>query len=223
MKKTPVLLSIILIVLGLSASAFAQTQNQTPDYLVEIILFENLNADPASSYSGEVYVPVTGDAIGINSPTAVNAGFQSANGSSGMNAIVGRLTNSGRYRVIDQLAWRQPGLDAKAARAIALNYGEPMTVYVASDAEPVDGLIRALKPGVIDNEIDIKTVTTDRLSGSVTISLGKYLHIDANLVMLNENGTDSARLRQHRRMRSKELHYLDNPKFGLIVLINPVE
>ena len=219
MKKTSALLSIAIFLLALGATGSARAQ----DYLVEIILFENLNTDPASTYSGEVYVPVTGNAIDLNSTAAANAGFRSANATAGMNAIVGRLNSSGRYRVIDQLAWRQPGLAAKDARTIRLGYGDPVSVYVASDAEAEDGQIIALKPGVIDNGIDIKQVATERFSGSVTISLGRYLHIDANLVMLNENGTDSARMRQHRRMRSKEVHYLDNPKFGLIVLINPVE
>ena len=35
--------------------------------------------------------------------------------------------------------------------------------------------------------------------------------------------TESVRLQQRRRMRSTELHYLDNPEFGLLVLITPIE
>jgi len=35
--------------------------------------------------------------------------------------------------------------------------------------------------------------------------------------------TESVRLQQRRRMRSSELHYLDNPEFGLLVLITPIE
>jgi hypothetical protein len=30
-------------------------------------------------------------------------------------------------------------------------------------------------------------------------------------------------LREHRRMRSKNLHYLDNPEFALLILITPYE
>ncbi|MDO6461672.1 CsiV family protein [Granulosicoccaceae sp. 1_MG-2023] len=218
MKKNTALLSALLFVLTLTVSGLARAQ----DYLVEIVLFENLDPGNDAPYSGKLYYPMTGNAIGINSPAAVSAGFRSAAGSAGMNAIVGRLNSSGRYRVIDQLAWQQPGLAAAEARAIRLSYGSPMTVYVPADAVAEDGLITALQPGVIDSSIDLKPVSTHQLDGTVTISLGKYLHIDANLVMLNETGTDSARLRQHRRMRSKEIHYLDNPRFGLLVLITPV-
>ncbi len=35
--------------------------------------------------------------------------------------------------------------------------------------------------------------------------------------------TESVRLQQRRRMRSSELHYLDNPEFGLLILVTPVE
>lgn len=35
--------------------------------------------------------------------------------------------------------------------------------------------------------------------------------------------TESIRLQQRRRMRSGELHYLDNPEFGLFILITPIE
>ncbi|MBU2865179.1 peptidoglycan binding protein CsiV [Reinekea forsetii] len=35
--------------------------------------------------------------------------------------------------------------------------------------------------------------------------------------------TSAAAMNENRRMRSKELHYFDNPKFGLIVLITPIE
>ena len=31
------------------------------------------------------------------------------------------------------------------------------------------------------------------------------------------------RLDEHRRMRSKNLHYLDNPEFGMLILITPYE
>ncbi|EAR08430.1 CsiV family protein [Reinekea blandensis] len=35
--------------------------------------------------------------------------------------------------------------------------------------------------------------------------------------------TQSAQLKESRRMRSKQVHYLDNPEFGLLILITPIE
>ncbi|MEJ2042542.1 MAG: CsiV family protein [Reinekea sp.] len=34
--------------------------------------------------------------------------------------------------------------------------------------------------------------------------------------------TESAQLKESRRMRSRHIHYLDNPKFGVIILITPI-
>ena len=85
------------------------------------------------------------------------------------------------------------------------------------------------------------------LEGKITIALSRYLHTYTDLVLrrprllsddvpstasqdlllatyaadtriLNNHG-----LKEHRRMRSKNLHYLDNPEFSLLILITPYE
>jgi hypothetical protein len=65
------------------------------------------------------------------------------------------------------------------------------------------------------------------VQGLVRISLGRYLHIDTDLVQ-RVRATDAPeplliRATDRRRMRSGELHYLDHPGFGLLVLITPHE
>jgi hypothetical protein len=83
--------------------------------------------------------------------------------------------------------------------------------------------------------------------GKITIALARYLHAYTDLVFRRprlsvdtvENNPaqeeylaayaadtrilNNHRLREHRRMRSKNLHYLDNPEFGLLILITPYE
>ncbi len=80
-----------------------------------------------------------------------------------------------------------------------------------------------------------------RLTGHVDVTLGRYLHFATNLwyqsdsagldietfpVSLERLPIDAARgfmrLVESRRMRSEELHYLDHPKLGVVVLIEPV-
>jgi hypothetical protein len=60
--------------------------------------------------------------------------------------------------------------------------------------------------------------------GLVRISLGRYLHIDTDLVQ-QTSGMEPAMIHStdHRRMRSNKLHYLDQPGFGILVIIEPVE
>ena len=83
--------------------------------------------------------------------------------------------------------------------------------------------------------------------GKITVALSRYLHTYVDLVLrrprlvadelpsnpiqqqfLATRAADTRilnnhRLREHRRMRSKHLHYLDNPEFALLVLITPYE
>lgn len=85
------------------------------------------------------------------------------------------------------------------------------------------------------------------LEGKISIGLSRYLHARVDLVMrrprlsidpvLDSSEQDQVlaiqsadtrilnnhRLREHRRMRSKNLHYLDNPEFAMLILITPYE
>ena len=83
--------------------------------------------------------------------------------------------------------------------------------------------------------------------GKITIALARYLHAYTDLVFRRPRLSADAvadnapqqeylvaraadtrilnnhRLKEHRRMRSKTLHYLDNPEFALLILITPYE
>lgn len=85
------------------------------------------------------------------------------------------------------------------------------------------------------------------LEGKITIVLSRYLHTYTDLVLrrprlsadpvmnnaaseayLAANRADTLilnnhHMREHRRMRSKNLHYIDSPEFGMLVLITPFE
>lgn len=59
------------------------------------------------------------------------------------------------------------------------------------------------------------------LTGSAALALGRYLHLTLDLSFQPEGSTQSYVLRQTRRMRSKERHYIDHPAFGVIALVTP--
>lgn len=106
---------------------------------------------------------------------------------------------------------------------------------------------------LIDTASVPKTRTSGlyEVEGEITVALSRYLHVYTNLVLrkprrstdaqldsqldtagsdplLYENLADARildnhRLKEHRRMRSKTLHYLDNPEFSMLILITPYE
>jgi hypothetical protein len=59
------------------------------------------------------------------------------------------------------------------------------------------------------------------LGGQVALARGRYLHLTLELTY--ESAEDGQRmvLKQTRRMRSNERHYIDHPKFGVIAVITP--
>lgn len=61
------------------------------------------------------------------------------------------------------------------------------------------------------------------LQGQVALSRGRYLHLTLDLVYTGASGETPQHyvLRQTRRMRSNERHYIDSPKFGVIAVITP--
>jgi len=60
------------------------------------------------------------------------------------------------------------------------------------------------------------------LSGQISLSRGRYLHLTLELAYASgEDGGGRMVLRQTRRMRSNERHYIDHPKFGVIAIITP--
>jgi len=85
------------------------------------------------------------------------------------------------------------------------------------------------------------------LEGKITIALSRYLHTYIDLILRRPRLSDDPvldnpaeaeylaahaadtrilnnhLLREHRRMRSKNLHYIDSPEFAMLVLITPYE
>lgn len=60
------------------------------------------------------------------------------------------------------------------------------------------------------------------LQGQIALSRGRYLHLTLDLVLDSQGESPQGYvLRQTRRMRSNERHYIDSPKFGVIALITP--
>ena len=112
------------------------------------------------------------------------------------------LSRSSQYRPLAYLAWRQSVLDRAQSIPIELP---------ANNSSSTDTYI----------------------SGSVRVAVERYLHLYLDLQLhtpvsdeqleLLEYDIPEIRLTQHRRMRSKEIHYFDNPRFAVIALITPYE
>jgi hypothetical protein len=123
----------------------------------------------------------------------------------GLNKYAKKLKANKRYNVLVHKAWRQTGFADDAA---------------------------------IDIPIDSRKASDDKnnIHGSIKIVLERYLHIYTDMTYQQPRkdsapvwqGQESQRFKEypikfHRRMRSKELHYLDHPMVGILVMAMPVK
>jgi hypothetical protein len=55
--------------------------------------------------------------------------------------------------------------------------------------------------------------------GTVRVSRGRFLHVDVDLLH-NDSDVGPVRFTSHRRMKSNEIHYMDHPLFGVLVVVS---
>jgi hypothetical protein len=170
-----------------------------PTYDVEIIIFRN----NAMSDAGEQWPT---QAVSNLQPTRVFSQDEFSELSPSLyqlDAIRGGLRNSSGYSVLLHRAWRQVGYDAAHAIAYPIHF-------------------------LADNG-------RDGIEGSVTLVRERYLHLDVDLLLITAGSPSPAqysdspvskpifRLREKRRIRSRELHYFDHPRFGMIAMVTPYD
>ena len=144
--------------------------------------------------------------------------------SSLLNEEVEKLSKSSRYKILTHKAWRQTGLDKKTVISV-----------------PVDSTIYNIKkPDEINPEISLDFYDDYQhfnnqsvVKGDIKIELARYLHVYTDLIYQKQvsqvspldneaNISKSFTVKAHRRMRSKEIHYIDHPLIGILVMAMPV-
>jgi hypothetical protein len=200
--------AIILIFSVISNSVSADVT----EYDFEIIIFEDTSGRYANKEQWQYELPEQeGNLTEAKRNSGEDIDITPIKGI-GLNRYARKLKSSKRYNVLVHKAWRQTGLAEDAAIDI-----------------PVDS--RKVSPGTTATASD-----NNHINGSIKIVLGRYLHIYTDMTYQQPDkdlntylpGEDAQQYRQypirfHRRMRSKELHYLDHPLVGILVMAMPVE
>ncbi|MDN3518449.1 CsiV family protein [Aquisalimonas lutea] len=149
-----------------------------------------------------------------------------------LGGIARRLDNAAGYRVLEHVGWVQPANDRGEAAAVPMPPGsEPPERDTAAGDDNGDA-------GALPDRLTLTPRPPEGLSGWLRVWRGRYLHVETDLRWLDPEG-DSASgdqgareaslggvqpvpvMRQERRMRSGELHYLDHPEMGLLIRAAP--
>ncbi|MFT4726380.1 MAG: hypothetical protein ACI9UN_000875 [Granulosicoccus sp.] len=188
------------------------------DYLIELVIFETRASSKLSA--GGLYYPNIGESILLNTEAAATAGFLSIEEGLSLSENASAMVSSGRYRVFQHMAWRQPGLDDESAIAVLINAGDPATVYLPDNLENYGEFIPV---SLIPTEEWPRETPSFTINGTIKVRLGRFLHMETLLVFTDAETGQGFRLAQSRKMRSRELHYIDNPRFGILTRILPLD
>ena len=150
-----------------------------------------------------------------------------------------KLSSSERYYPLLHVAWRQPVLSEEEAKEVHIysHMDEVQTddLQASSDSLAIPPSSESFMYQIAtDNEPPLRVI-----DGTVTVTLGKYLHLDTDLLYRiqaedtnefsifgfrsRDETPDVFRMHESRRMRSGELHYFDHPLFGMLALITPYQ
>ena len=183
-------------------------------FTVEIIVFDDLRGEGlhAEHWPAEPGEPPVDGAIELErlpggQPDGAAHAFRLVNRSElSLTGVRDSLRRSAHYRPLLHAAWRLPGVPQNAAR--------PAHVGARLADSGADG--GGKRPTV---------------QGTVKVSLARYLRVELDLlyvraasgeVVETETVPTRFRLVSERRMRSRELHYIDHPIFGVLVWIEPL-
>lgn len=209
-KLRPGLLGmLVLLCMALPAAA--------EDYAVELLVFSRLAADDGEErWPLPTALPATEQALGFG-----EGGLQAAGGGRAMQAIADNLRRSNGYRPLLHWRWIQPGWDRKQAR--------PLHVQV-----PAGSALPLTQPSALASRTEMQRLRLladpsavtgaglPLLDGTVSLSRSRFLHLAVDLIHVDPATGIPMQLRESRRMRSNELHYLDHPRFGVLVQVTPV-
>jgi len=189
----------------LSVGSAAAQQAPTQSYDVELLIFRNLSGRDTPEHWG---VEAAGSGQRLAIPDDEPSPFSSTEtppaviptttfpalpaAKMKLTAIEETMRRSRGYQPLAHVGWTQPGFGRNSAKYLTLSS------LVASSS------------GV---------------QGQIALTRGRYLHLTLDLVYDATTTAGEAPqryvLRQTRRMRSNERHYIDSPKLGVIAVITP--
>jgi len=202
------LAAILAVALALPTGASARW------FTAEIIVFDDLRREGihAEHWPAEPGTPPLRNPIDLASRTVAPSQLR-------LGGVWNRLQRSAHYRPFLHAGWRVPGVPRRSARAVRLGTGPG-----EDDASEVADGLRTGHP---------RHATHPKhplVHGTVMVSLARFLQVEIDLLYHRPVDGEPAppdfaptrfRLVAERRMRSGELHYIDHPLFGVLILITP--
>ena len=228
--------------LALTLTFSSYTASAASWYKVEVVIFSNQDSDALQEEHWPVIeeIPSPANAIALKSSNAEGSAYKRLGGGSlSLHGVKNRLKNSGQYKVMYHAGWMQPVYHTQKPRPIRITGGE----ILDNGMYELDGHIAIgrgtylhFRPNLFLSRRltsdESNTLNAKRSSGDETINTEAESLITMQTTSSAANVTNTLfpsipeiltiNMDQARRMKSKELHYIDHPLMGILVEIKPV-
>lgn len=172
-------------------------------YDVEVILFKNLKVPKGNEKTLPSQAPQHDEVvISFNNQQeiehAAELGFTLPEENEiRLRDMAEKIERSSRYKLLQHLTWRQPGLAKEDALSLKIRTGEIFGNDYSSIDSPVkpniydvDPELQIVKKFSIDEKPEEPELVWYELEGKITISLARYLHAHIDLVLRVPNEND---------------------------------
>ena len=220
-----------------------------PMYDIELLLFEHVSSHSEETWPEYPGTPELARVVDLEARPGLPVDEEAIDPSfvprprQALNALADAMKRSGGYHILKHLSWRQPSYGERRTRPIRIEAGVEIPGAWLAPAEPPTEEGWSAAPSAPEEPLSHR-----QLEGTAKVHVGKYLHLELDLLFHRnrpqptpgETPTDEGevlesrldttlplletiRVRGHRRMRSKEIHYLDHPLIGALVVAYPYE
>lgn len=217
MRLSSVRLNRQIMTLLLSLLPWATLQAGGTDYDVEILVYASLHADTGEErWPTPRVFPATEQALDLG-----EGGIQSiVSGERNLQAISEAMRRSSHYRPLLHWRWRQPGWERGRAKAIHVQIPAGSSLPLTDVAAGTSKFLLQQLRSNLDSGLS-GTNNQPLLDGTLTLTRSRYLHMAVDLIYTDPKTGIPLQLKESRRMRSGELHYLDHPRFGVLMQAMP--
>ena len=143
-----------------------------------------------------------------------------------------KLSKTSKYRILKHFAWRQPAVDRANSQPILINAGFDYSgIYPERSFQQIE-----FSDTDIGYEDEVMTGVWE-LEGTINVVITRYIHLYTDLVYRAERvnpmyASDSLQpqkvlvdyeVKSHRKMKSRELNYIDHPIVGILIEVTPID
>jgi len=151
---------------------------------------------------------------------------------SNLSESLKKIESNSNYNVLVKKRWKQTGLDRDKAYSIDITSLDSPVTNTNQDENSSDKKLEVVKRGQQSTENiaatnNINAIKSDYIQGRIKLIMSRYLHFEVNLNYFKlqkdspEHEYISYPIVSERRMRSREIHYIDHPMIGIIVYAVP--